>query len=108
MASSKKVFLVFEEKPPKKCFSSYFGSDSALKTLDTQKFFGFVFLITHKKKLLTVKHAILAVFGCYSNIFILCVFKNTDVNDICASIVFKAESQKNKEKTNSFTPEKVK
>ena len=37
-----------------------------------------------QKKLLTPKNAILAV----NNVF-LCVFKNTDLNNICASVVFK-------------------
>ena len=46
----------------KKC-SSCFDSDSALKTIDAQMFFWSVYLKTHKKKLLTVKNAIFAIFG---------------------------------------------
>ena len=44
----KKAFLVFEENPPKICFSC-FSFDSVLKTLDAQMFFWSVFLKTHKK-----------------------------------------------------------
>ena len=60
----KSVFLVFEENPPqKKKFPSCFGFDSALKTIDAHVFFWSVYLKTHLKKLLTVKNAILAIFG---------------------------------------------
>ena len=45
----KRAILVFEENPPKKYFSSCFGFDSALKTIDTPKFFCSVFLKTHIK-----------------------------------------------------------
>ena len=69
-------------------FSLSFGFDSALKTIDAQIFFWSVFLKTHKKKILTVKNAISAV-----NNGFLCVFKNTDQNNICASIVFKAKTK---------------
>ena len=44
-------------------FYSYFGFDSALKTIDAHMFFWSVFLMkTHKKKLLTINNAILAGF----------------------------------------------
>ena len=43
----------------------------------------------HTTVLLTVKNAILA-FLAVNNIF-LCVFKNTDQNNICASLVFNAK-----------------
>ena len=46
-------FLVFEEKHPKKIFSSCFGSDSALKTINTQLLFCSVFLKTHQKKVIS-------------------------------------------------------
>ena len=58
----KSAFFVFEEKHPKKKFSLCFGSDSALKTINTQLLFCSVFLKTHQKKLLTAKNAILAIF----------------------------------------------
>ena len=58
----KSGFLIFEENP-QTFFSSCFGFDSALKTIDAHMFFWPVFLKTHKKKLLTVKNAILAIFG---------------------------------------------
>ena len=38
--NQKSVFLVFTEKPPEK-FSSWFCTDSALKTIDAQMFFLF-------------------------------------------------------------------
>ena len=68
----KSAILVSEEK----C-SSCFGFDSDLKTIDTQLFFWpsktpfwpFWQLIT----------------------FFVCVFKNTDQNNICASLVFNAK-----------------
>ena len=46
----------------------------------------------YTKNLLTVKNAILAVFG-VNNVF-LCIFKNTDQNNICVSIVLKAKAKK--------------
>ena len=49
MEPRKSTFLVFEENPPQQFFSSCFGFDSALKTIDTQMFFWSVFLKTHKK-----------------------------------------------------------
>ena len=52
----------FLKKHPKKIFSSCFGSDSALKTINTQLLFCSVFLKMHQKKLLTAKNAILAIF----------------------------------------------
>ena len=61
----KSAFLVFEEKPPIQIFSSCFGFDSGLKTIDAQMTFWSVFLKTHYKKLLAVKNAILTVFGSY-------------------------------------------
>ena len=76
-----KWVFVFWRKPPQKICSSGFGYDSALKTIDAQMFFWSVFLKTHFKELLTVKNAILIVFG---------DFKNNDQNNICASIVLKA------------------
>ena len=43
----KSVFLVFEEKPWKKFFSSCFGFDSALKKIEAQMSFWLLFLKTH-------------------------------------------------------------
>ena len=67
-------------------FSSFF-SDSALKTIDAQMLCRFVFLKTYKTPK-TAKMECLTV-----NNFSQCVFKNTDQKNICASIVFKAESK---------------
>ena len=57
-----KVHFWFLKTTPQNNFSSCFGFDSALKTIKAQMFFWSVFLKT-QKKLLTVKNAILAVFG---------------------------------------------
>ena len=75
---NKCIFIIFEENPLKNLFSSSSGVDSALKTINTQMFFCSVFLKTHKKN-----H--LAVFG-GSYCFFVCIFKNTDKNNICVSI----------------------
>ena len=40
-----------------------------------------------------------------NNVF-LCLFKNTDLNNICVSIVLKAKTEENKFKTNWLTPQK--
>ena len=82
----------FLKKTPQKIFSLWFRFDSALKAIDTQMFFWSLFLKTHTKKLLTIKNAMLAV-----NNGFLCVFKNTDQNKICASIIFKAKTKENYE-----------
>ena len=60
---SKKCVFGFRRKPPQKFFSLCFSFDSAFKTIDAQMFFWSVFLKTHKKKLLNIKNAILAIFG---------------------------------------------
>ena len=57
-----------------------------------------------QKKLFTVKNAILAVFLAVNNGF-FCVFKNTDQNNICVSIVLNAKTEK-KLKKNWLTPKK--
>ena len=44
----KGVFLVFKEKPLKQICSSCLGSDSALKTIDAQMFFGSIFVCFQK------------------------------------------------------------
>ena len=50
-----------------------------------------------KNPSLTAKYGQNGIFG--SQLLFLCVFKNTNQKNICASIVFKAESKpKNKEK----------
>ena len=99
MDPGKREFFVFEENPPKKRFSSCFGFDLALKTIVAQMFFWLVFLKTHQKKVIDrQKHH----FGCFLRLitFFLCVFKNTDQNNICLSIVFKAKTEKNEEEKN--------
>ena len=57
-----KVCFWFLKKTRPKKNSSCFGLDSTLKTLDAQMFIWSVFLKMHKKNLLTLKNAILAVF----------------------------------------------
>ena len=53
----------FWRKNPKKKFSSCFGLDSALKTINTQLLFCSIFLKTHQKKVIyRQKNAILAIF----------------------------------------------
>ena len=85
------MFLVFEEKHPKK-LSSCFGSDSALKTINTQMLFCSVFLKTHKKSYLPQKTPFWSFLKI--NNFFSCNLKNTDLNNICASIVFKVITNK--------------
>ena len=62
-------------------------------------FFWLVFLKNALKKLLTVKNAIFSI-----NNGFLCVFKNTDQNNICAfiTLLLKLKQKKNM-KTNFFT-----
>ena len=43
----KSAFFVLEEKPPQKNFSSCFGFDSALKTIEAKMLVWSVFLKTH-------------------------------------------------------------
>ena len=57
------VRFLFLKKTTQKKFFPCFGFESALNTIDAQMLFWLVFLKTHKKKLLTAKNAILAVFG---------------------------------------------
>ena len=71
----KSVFLVFKEKHWKQNLSSGFGSNSALKTINTLLLFCSVFLKTHKKVINHQKRH----FGHFLkiNIFFSCIFKNT-------------------------------
>ena len=71
-------------------FFFLFFSVLAFKTIDTQMLIWSVFLKSHKKPLLTAKNC---QNGVWQSITFLCVFKNTDQKNICASIVFKAESK---------------
>ena len=50
-----------------------------------------VFLKMHKKTLLTTQNSQNGVF--YGQKLVLCIFKNINQKNICASIVFKAESK---------------
>ena len=86
----KKCIFGFWRKPSKNVFSSCFGFDSALKTIDAQMFFWIVFLKTHKKSYRQSKTP-LWTFLAVNNGF-LWVFQKYWLNNICASIVFKAES----------------
>ena len=61
-----------------------FLSVLAFKTIDTHLLFDQYFWKRTKKPLLTANNGQNSVF--------LCIFKNTDQKNICASIVFKAES----------------
>ena len=100
----KKAFLSFEKKTVKKCFFIFFFCFSfliwfvlALKTIDAQMLFWSVFLKTHKKTVINRQKR--PKWRFWQSITFLCVFKNTDQKNICASIVFKAESKpKHKEK----------
>ena len=51
MLDPKKLIFDFEEKPHKNCFSSCFGSDSALEAIDAQMFYYSFFV--HFQKILT-------------------------------------------------------
>ena len=72
--------------------SSYFLFVLALKTIEAQILFWSVFLKKHKKRYQPPKTAKMAFLFDSQELF-LCVFKNTDQKNICASIVFKAESK---------------
>ena len=87
----KSAFLVFEEKPQNFFSSSCFSFDSAFKTIDAQIFFWLVFLKTHKKSYWPSKTPFWP-FLAVNKVF-LCVLNNTDQNNICASIVFKAKTK---------------
>ena len=84
------MILVFEENPPRKFCFSCFGFDSALKTIDAQMFFWLVFLKMYKKRVIDRQKS---HFGRFQQLIMafLCVLKNTDQNNICASIIFKAK-----------------
>ena len=90
MDPRKSGFLVFEENPPKKFVSSFFGFDSALKTIDAQMFFWSVFLKTQKK---IIDHQKRHFGRFWRLITFFGVFKNTDQKNSCASIVFKAKTK---------------
>ena len=90
-----------KEKPQQFVFSSCFGFDSALKTIDIQMFFWSVFLKMHKKGIDRQKR-LFSDFGCFWRLIMvfLCVFTNTDQNNICVSIVLKAKTEKKIKKKN--------
>ena len=94
------VFGFWLNPPPKKkIISSCLGFDSALKTIDAQIFFWSV-LKKHKKSYWPSKTPFWP-FLAVNNIF--CVrFKNTDQNNICGFIVFKAKT-KEKYENNFFS-----
>ena len=74
-------------------FSSSFGFDSALKTIDAQMSFWSVFLKTHKKKAISdqKRH-----FGCFWQLitfFLVHCINTTDKNNICVSIISKAKAK---------------
>ena len=74
-------------------FSSCFGFDSALNTIDAQMFFWLVFFKTHKKIVIDhQKHH----FGSFWRLIMvfLCVLNNIDQDNICVSIVLKAKTEK--------------
>ena len=81
----------FLKKTPQTKFYSSFGFDSALKTIDAQMFLWSVFLKMHNKSYWLSKTPFWP-FLAVNNVF-LCVFINTDQNNICASIVFKAKTK---------------
>ena len=70
----------------------WFGFDSALKTIDAQMFFWSVFLKTYKKSYWLSKTPFWS-FSVVNNGF-LCIFKNTDRNNICVSCILKAKTEK--------------
>ena len=91
----KSAFWGFKENPKKKFFCVCFGFDSTFKTIDAQMYLWSIFLKTHKKVIDRQKRH----FGCFwwlITVFI-CVFKNSDQNNICASIVFKDKTKENYE-----------
>ena len=95
----KKCVFGFWSKSPQKICSLCFGFDLALKTIDTQMLFWSVFFKMHSKKVNNRQKQPKWLYCRLIAIF-QCIFKNTDKKDICASIVFKAESKlKHEEKT---------
>ena len=84
---------VLKQKPLTKFFYIFFSA-LALKAVDAQTLFWSIFLKMHKKKLINLNRF-------WRLIAFLCLLKNTDQKDICASIAFKAES-KPKHKENIF------
>ena len=81
--------------------SSYFLFVLALKTIEAQILFWSVFLKKHKKRYQPPKTAKMAFLFDSQELF-LCVFKNTDQKNICASIVFKDESKPKREEIKFF------
>ena len=88
--SRKSAFLVFEGKTPNYFFSSCFGSDSALNTIDAQMSFSRYFWKC-TKKLLIIKNTILAV-----KKFFWGVFKSTDQKSIVHLLFLKLNQKKKK------------
>ena len=88
----KKVHFWFLKKIPEIFCSSCFAFDSALKTIKAEMFFWSVFLKMHKKCYWLSKTPFW-LFLAINNAF-LWVFKNTDQNNICVSIVLEAKTEK--------------
>ena len=68
-------------------------------------FFWSVFLITYKKKVIDSQKRHFGHFWRLITVF-LCVFKNTDQNNICVYIVLKDKTEEKKLKKNWLTPKK--
>ena len=87
LTPEKRRFWFFKKIPLK-----FFFLDSALKTIDAQMFFWLVFLKMRAKKVIDrQKHNFGHVWRFIT--FFLCILKNTDQNNICAAIVFKAKTK---------------
>ena len=94
----KRCVYSFWRKTQKSLFSSSFGFDSALKTIDAQMFFWSVFFENTQKSYWPSKTPFWPFWQLI--MVFLWVFKNTDLNNICASIVFtvKLKQKKNMKK----------